>query len=56
MERDEMEQHDNSQFTDATDAKEGLSASFDLTGAHDPVLSELWDNKQDAEYDRIQSG
>ncbi len=32
----------------------GLASSLvELGGAQDPVLTELWDNKQDAEYDQL---
>ena len=33
--------------------REDHSGLTELTGAEDPVLSELWDNEQDAAYDRI---
>ena len=37
---------------DLGDDTEGV---FILTAKADPVLSELWDNRKDAEYDRLQS-
>ena len=33
--------------------REDHSGSVELAGAEDPVLSELWDNEQDAAYDRL---
>ena len=33
--------------------REDHSDLVELAGAEDPVLSELWDNEQDAAYDRI---
>ena len=33
--------------------REDPSGSVELAGAEDPVLSELWDNEQDAAYDRL---
>lgn len=33
--------------------REDHSGLVELVGAEDPVLSELWDNEQDAAYDRI---
>jgi excisionase family DNA binding protein len=33
--------------------REDHSGIVELAGAEDPVLSELWDNEQDAAYDRI---
>ena len=33
--------------------REDNSGPLDLIRAHDPVLSELWDNEKDAEYDRL---
>ena len=33
--------------------REGPSGLVEPEGAEDPVLSELWDNEQDAAYDRI---
>ena len=37
---------------DLGDDTEGVSV---LTAKADPVLAELWDNRKDAEYDRLQS-
>ena len=37
---------------DLGDEGEGLLA---LTAQVDPVLAELWDNRKDSEYDRLQS-
>jgi len=33
--------------------REDASGLVELVGAEDPVLSELWDNEQDAAYDRL---
>ena len=33
--------------------REDHSGLVELAGAEDPVLSELWDNEQDAAYDRL---
>ena len=38
---------------DLGDEGEGVLA---LTAKADPVLAELWDNRQDAEYDRLSAG
>lgn len=38
---------------DLGDDGEGLLL---LTAQADPVLAELWDNRKDAEYDRLRSG
>jgi excisionase family DNA binding protein len=33
--------------------REDPSGLVEMVGAEDPVLSKLWDNEQDAAYDRI---
>ena len=35
------------------DLGDGAEGILDLTAKADPVLAELWDNRRDAEYDRL---
>jgi len=35
------------------DLEDAGEAVFGLTATTDPVLAELWDNRRDAEYDRL---
>jgi hypothetical protein len=48
-----MEQGEDAQSKDATDDWGNYPISLDLVLAADPVLSELWSNEKDSEYDRI---
>ena len=47
-----MEQDEISRTQDSTHDRKDQPSSLELVIAHDLVLSELWDNEQDAEYDR----
>ncbi len=46
-----MEEHENTQLDDAVNDGHDQPASWALDTAVDLVLSELWDNDQDAQYD-----
>jgi|ETN07SMinimDraft_1059922.scaffolds.fasta_scaffold08127_5 hypothetical protein len=46
-----MEEHENTQPDNAINDGNDQPASWDLDTAVDLVLSELWDNDQDAQYD-----